>query len=92
MFEPEEMKETEPTKIVPEEDDLKSEDIPEREAQIAKLLSEYPYKVIFQTEYAYPSFNAFKFLKTFEVGGEFSFNRRTYKNYNIFIKECLEHK
>ena len=27
-----------------------------------------------------------------DLGGEFSFNRKTYKSFAIYIKECLEHR
>lgn len=27
-----------------------------------------------------------------ELSGEFNFNRKTYKSFAVYIKECLEHK
>jgi hypothetical protein len=56
------------------------------------MLSTHPYKELFSTEFAYPSFNAYKFLKMLDLSGEFNFNRKTYKNFAVYIKECLEHR
>jgi len=35
---------------------------------------------------------AFKFFKIFELNTELSYNRKTYKSFNYYLKECIEHR
>ncbi len=88
----EEVKLEEEIKLISEEDDMSDGDGTQREENIKKMLGVFPYKEMVKTEFAYPGFNAYKFLRVFDVGGEITINRKTFKNFAVYMKECLEHK
>lgn len=77
---------------MPEADDLPQEKQEQRQESIQKMLPNFPYKEIVKTQFAYPGFTAYKFLKLFDMGGQMTFNRKTFKNFGIYMKEVYEHK
>ena len=88
----EEKEETAGVSEAEQPDDLKGEEVGERETKIKEMVSQWNYKELMECQLEYPSFNALQFLKLFEVGGEFTFNRKTYPTFALFMKECLEHR